>query len=99
MSTYKTSNVPLKDFRKFLGKMGAKHKRDRGGHEIYFHKDLPRSIPIQSHLDPVPEFIVLEILNYFGVSKKKMWDIINPSKGMTERIAKVARRGKRSHKK
>lgn len=78
--------------------MGAKHKRDRGGHEIWFHKDLPRSIPLQSHIDPVPEFIVLEILNYFGVSKKRMWDIISPKKGTTERKSKVARKGKRSKK-
>ncbi len=78
--------------------MGAKHKRDRGGHEIYFHKDLPRSIPIQSHIDPVPEFIVEEVLKYFNVSKKEMWNIIKPQKGTTERKSKTARRGKRSKK-
>lgn len=99
MSIHKTSNVSLKDFRSFLTKMGAKPKGTRGGHEIWFHKDLPRSIPLQTHIDPVPEFIVLEILNYFKVSKKKMWEIIKPEKGTTERKAKVARKGKRSKKK
>lgn len=99
MNVYKSRNVPLKDLRKFLEIMGAKHIRDKGGHEIWSHKDLPRSIPIQSHIDPVPEFIVLEILKYFSVSKKRMWEIINPPKGTTERKSKVARRGKRSKKK
>ncbi len=99
MGVYKSSNVPLRDFRKFLESIGAKHIRDRGGHEIWFHKDLPRSIPLQSHIDPVPEFIVLEVLNYFKVSKKRMWEIISPSKGTKERKARVARKGKRSKKK
>lgn len=79
--------------------MGAKPKRIRGGHEVWFHKDLPRSIPLQTHIDPVPEFIVLEILNYFKVSKNRMWEIIKPEKGTTERKVKVARKGKRSKKK
>ena len=98
MSVYKTGNVPLKDFRKFLVSMGAKQIRKRGGHEIWFHKDLPRSIPLQTHIDPVPEFIVLEILNYFNVSKRTMWERITPQKGTKERKAKVARKGKRSKK-
>jgi predicted RNA binding protein YcfA (HicA-like mRNA interferase family) len=96
MNIYKITNVPLSDFRKFLFKMGAKHKRTRGGHEIYFHKDLPRSIPIQSHVDPVPSFIVDEVLKYFNISKKDMWNIIKSSKGTTERKSKTSKRGKRS---
>jgi hypothetical protein len=98
MNVYKTSNVPLADFRKFLIEIGGKHIRDRGGHEIWFHKDLPRSIPIQSHIDPVPEFIVIEVLNYFNILKKKMWEIIKPSKGSKERKSEIARKGKRSKK-
>jgi len=98
MAVYKTSNVPLRDFRKFLLSIGAKLIRTRGGHEIWFHRDLPRSIPLQTHIDPVPEFIVLEILNYFKVSKRTMWETINPQKGTKERKTKVARKGKRSKK-
>jgi predicted RNA binding protein YcfA (HicA-like mRNA interferase family) len=96
MSTYKTSNVSLKDFRKFLKLMGAKHIRDRGGHEVYFHRNLPRSIPIQSHIDPIPEFIVLEVLNYFNISKKRMWEIIRNENTQLKRTSKAAKRGKRS---
>jgi hypothetical protein len=102
MNTYKTSNVPLKDFRTFLKLMGAKLVRTRGKHDVYFHKDLPRSIPIQDHIDPVPEFIVLEILNYFDISKRRMWKIIKT--GTTEKPKKkssttTTKRGKRAKKK
>lgn len=99
MGTKKVKNVPLKDVIRFLKMMGAKQIRTRGGHYIFSHKDLNRSIPLQSHIDPVPEFIVLEILNYFEISKAKMWDMLHPPKGTTERTAKVARKGKRSGKK
>ena len=99
MTNYKISNVPLIDFRIFLKSQGAKHIRTKGGHEIWFHKDLPRSIPLQSHITPVPEFIVLEIINYFDISKKEMWETIRPSKGTTERVSKVSKKGKRSNKK
>lgn len=76
--------------------MGAKLKRNRGGHEIYFHKNLPRSIPIQSHIDPVPEFIVINVLKQFNITINEMWEIIKPSKGTTQRKSKTTKRGKRS---
>jgi predicted RNA binding protein YcfA (HicA-like mRNA interferase family) len=75
MNTLKSSNVSLKDMRRFLKLQGAKKIRIRGGHEIWSHRDLPRSIPLQTHIDPVPEFIMLEILNYFQISKHKMGEI------------------------
>jgi predicted RNA binding protein YcfA (HicA-like mRNA interferase family) len=75
MNTLKSSNVSLKDMRRFLKLQGAKKIRIRGGHEIWSHRDLTRSIPLQTHIDPVPEFIMLEILNYFQISKHKMGEI------------------------
>jgi len=99
MNTYKASNVPLKDFIKFLELVRAKKIRTTGGHYIFSHRDLKRPITIQSHIDPVPKFIVLEIINYFGMSSKKMWEIIKPPKGTTKRSPGPARRGKRADKK
>ena len=61
------NNVPLKKFRKFLTKEeGCNHIRDSGGHEIYARSDLPRSFPIQSHIDPVPRFIVDNVRRWLG---------------------------------
>lgn len=95
MNTYKASNVPLNDFIKFLEHKGAKKIRTTGGHYIFAHRDLKRPIPIQTHIDPVPKFIVLEVINYFGISSKDMWEIIKPPKGSTKRTPGPARKGKR----
>lgn len=69
------NNVPLKKFRKFLVKEeGCTHIRDSGGHEIYARSDLPRSFPIQSHIDPVPRFIIDNArrwLGYMALNKRK----------------------------
>jgi predicted RNA binding protein YcfA (HicA-like mRNA interferase family) len=99
MNTYKASNVSLIDFRKFLVKMGAKQIRSSGGHLVYSHPKVNRPIIIQSHINPIPQFIVLEIINYLEVSSEEMWKIIKKTKGTTERKASTARRGKRAKKK
>jgi len=96
MNTYKASNVSLVDFQLFLKRVGARKIRTTGGHYIYSHPDLKRSIPLQSHIDPVPEFVVLEIINYFNMSTEEMWKIINPAKGTSERKEGPARKGKRA---
>ena len=98
MNTYKLSNVTLAELRKFLTDMGAKQVRTSGGHEIWTHRDLKRPIPLQSHIDPVPEFIVFQIIGYFGKTKEELWEMLGRNKGTTERKIKVARRGKRSNK-
>jgi len=99
MNTYKASNVPLNDFKSFLEKLGAKCIRITDGHYIYAHSKLQRPIPLQTHVDPVPQFIVLEVINYFEMSSEDMWKIIKPGKGTSERKEGVARKGKRSVKK
>jgi len=52
------SNISLKKFRKFLKSEGCKKIRTSGGHEIYARSDLNRPFPIQSHVDPIPRFII-----------------------------------------
>lgn len=98
MNTFKGSNVSLSKFKKFLEGEGLKQIRVRGGHLIYSRADLKRSIPIQSHIDPVPEFIVYEVLNTLDVTMDYMWSKIGKKKGTEERKSKVARKGKRSKK-
>lgn len=74
MSVQKLSNIPLKDFRKFLKYQGLKVIRDtkgRGGHEKWSRSDLNRPITIQTHVDPVPEFIVKQVLRHIGISRKE----------------------------
>ncbi len=74
MNTYKLSNIPLKEFRKFLKAQGLnviKSSKGRGGHEKWSDKNLDRPITIQTHIDPVPEFIVKQVLRHLQINRKE----------------------------
>ena len=63
MSTNPLKNLTLRDCRKFLVKVGCQTKRTTGGHEHWTRVDLLRPITIQTHIDPVPERIMKQIIN------------------------------------
>lgn len=50
--------------------MGLSHIRTEGGHEVWSRKDLLRPVVVQTHIDPVPEFIVRNVLRTIGSSKE-----------------------------
>ena len=73
MSTKKLSNIPVKEFRKFLKIHGLnliKDSRGRGGHEKWSKSGMDRPITIQTHIDPVPEFIVKQVLRHLKMDRK-----------------------------
>lgn len=70
MNTYKLSNIPLVTVLWFLEHQGLKHIHTVGGHAKYTRSDLRRPIIIQTHITPVPEFIVSQILKTLGFTKK-----------------------------
>lgn len=76
MSTHKLSNVSLSDYREFLAKTGCKKIRVEGGHEIWSRKDLLRPIVVQTHEQPVPEFIIKNALRNLGLTKKDFFKIL-----------------------
>lgn len=63
-------NIPLKTFRKFLEESGCKQIRNSGGHEVWSHSNASRPITIQSHIDPIPTFIVVNNLKTLGKTRK-----------------------------
>jgi len=65
-----TWNVGLADFRRFLKDQGCKNIGGKGGHEKWVRSDLTRPLTIQSHVDPVPEFIVKQILGHLKIDRK-----------------------------
>lgn len=67
-------NIPLKDFKKFLVLHGLKCIRNKGGHEVWSRKNLPRPVIIQTHIDPVPLFIVKNCLRTMGLTMKDLND-------------------------
>jgi hypothetical protein len=60
-------NIPLRLFREYLNYKGLKHIRTSGGHEVWSRKDLNRPVILQTHIDPIPEFIVRNALRTLGV--------------------------------
>lgn len=80
MSTKKLSNISIAVFRRFLNEAGLKmikNSKGRGGHEKWSRKDLLRPVTIQTHIDPVPEFIVTQVLRNIGMSKDEFFDLID----------------------
>ena len=76
MSSKHLRNVPLNLYRDFLKAQGCTCNRKRGGREHWTRKDLLRPITIQTHVDPVPEFIIKNGLKQLGLSKKYFLDWI-----------------------
>ncbi len=62
-------NISLKLFRKYLKYKGLKHLRTTGGHEVWSSSTLKRPIILQTHVDPIPEFIVKMNLRTLGVDR------------------------------
>lgn len=74
---FKASNLPLATVRKVLIHQGCKLVRQDKGHEKYIKASLLRPIVIQNHIDPVPLFIVKQIMRTLGLNNKDMEDILS----------------------
>jgi len=62
----KLKNIPLRAFRNYLIFCGLNHIRTKGGHEVWSAKGLTRPVILQTHIDPVPEFIIKNNLRTMG---------------------------------
>jgi len=54
-----------------------KNTKGRGGHEKWFRADLDRPITIQTHIDPVPEFIIKQVLRHLDLSREQFMKELN----------------------
>lgn len=70
MNTYKLSNVSIGQFRKFLTDSGCTKVSTEGGHEKWKKNGCLRSVILQTHVDPIPEFIVQNNLRTLGMTRK-----------------------------
>ena len=74
MTSRKLSNISLNDFRSFLSLQGLKvikTTKGRGGHEKWSRSDLNRPITIQTHVNPVPEFIIKQVLRHLSMTREQ----------------------------
>ena len=76
MSARKLTNISIASYREFLRKTGCEYLRTSSGHEIWSRKDLTRPITFQTHIDPVPEFIIKNALRSLSISKEDFWNIL-----------------------
>ena len=70
MSQNPLKNISLRTFRDFLLWEGLKNIQTEGGHEVWSRKDLRRPVILQTHIDPVPEFVVRNALRTIEASKE-----------------------------
>ena len=70
------SNISLKDYREFLTNAGCKNMGINAGHEKWTRRDLTRPIIVQTHIDPVPEFIIKNALRSLNLTRKDFFDIL-----------------------
>ena len=70
-------NVSLKKYCKFLDELGCKCNRTKGGHMHYSRKDLTRPLTLQTHKDPVPEFIIRNQLRLLNITKETALSILS----------------------
>lgn len=85
MSTRKLSNVSLDDYREFLIKVGCKRVGTEGGHEKWVRGDLTRPIIVQTHIIPVPEFIIKNGLRNLKLTKQDFFDILFDCKSVKDK--------------
>lgn len=86
MSTRHLRNISKSKLESFLELCCCKFIKNKKGHIQYTRSDLTRPLPFQNHIDPVPEFIVKNLLRGLGYSKNDFHDIL-------ERKKEVIRKG------
>ena len=69
-------NVTLRDYRNFLERVGCQCNRTKGGHEHWSRGDLNRPVTVQTHIDPVPEFIIKNGLRILKMSREDFWRVL-----------------------
>jgi len=76
MSTKKLSNISIVKFQAFLDLALCKQIGINGGHEKWTRADLTRPIIFQTHINPIPEFIIKNNLRVLGYTKKQFFQIL-----------------------
>jgi predicted RNA binding protein YcfA (HicA-like mRNA interferase family) len=75
MNSRSLRNISIYDFERFLVQIGCKCTRTKGGHKHYTRIDLNRPITIQTHIDPIPEFIIRNALRNLGLSREEFFKL------------------------
>lgn len=70
------ANITIAEFRSVLLRLGLTQCRTKGGHESWMKKGMTRPVIFQTHIEPIPEFIVRNNLRNIGISKQEFLNIL-----------------------
>ena len=73
----KLSNISINEMRKVLKYFGLGKIRTKGGHEAWVKKGMTRPVILQTHVEPIPEFIVNNIIRNLGVSRNEFFEVLD----------------------
>ena len=72
----KLSNISLKEYRTTLSRLGRSPVRSKGGHEAWMKTGMTRPVIFQTHVEPIPEFVVRNNLRNIGITKEDFLAIL-----------------------
>lgn len=73
MNTYRLGNISIEEFKAFLEKHGCiKVSSGNSGHEKWVKEGVSRPVVFQTHVDPIPSFIIKNNLRNIGLSMSDM---------------------------
>lgn len=72
----KITNISLSEYRFFLRQIGCFYVRTTSGHEHWSKENLTRPLTFQTHIEPVPAFIIKQHLRYLNMSTRQFLETI-----------------------
>ena len=72
----KLSNITVKEFRDLLLRLGLQPLRTAGGHEIWTKVGLRRTIVFQTHVEPIPEFVVRNAIRDLEMTRQEFMEVL-----------------------
>jgi hypothetical protein len=79
--TARLGNISIKEFREFLKYHDLNFLRIKSGHEIWSKKTLTRPVTFQTHIDPIPTFIISNNLRTMGLTSTDLRSFLSQRKG------------------
>lgn len=73
MNTYRLGNTSIEEFRAFLENHGCRRVLSgNSGHEKWVKEGMLRPVVFQTHINPIPAFIIKNNLRNIGLSMSDM---------------------------
>ncbi len=70
------SNVTIAEFRAIMVLLGMTKVRTKGGHEAWMKAGMTRPAIVQTHVNPVPEYVLRNNLRVIGISRDEFLTLL-----------------------